>query len=107
MPIYEFRCKECGKVSEFQMKMSDPNPQTCPSCGREKSLNKIMSLPSFQLKGGGWYSEGYDGKSNKTAASGPKSESSDSGSSSPSSSSSSESSSTPAAPASGSTAKKD
>lgn len=78
MPIYEFRCKDCGKVSEFQMKMSDPNPQTCPTCG-EHSLSKIMSLPSFQLKGGGWYAEGYDSKSNKSA-SGPKPESSDSAS---------------------------
>ncbi len=76
MPIYEFRCKDCGKVSEFQMKMSDPNPQNCPTCG-EPSLTKIMSLPSFQLKGGGWYSEGYDGRSNKASAS-PKSEGSES-----------------------------
>ncbi len=78
MPIYEFRCKDCGKVSEFQMKMSDPNPQNCPTCG-EPSLSKIMSLPSFQLKGGGWYSEGYDGRSNKASAS-PNSEGSESSS---------------------------
>ncbi|MBC7660973.1 MAG: zinc ribbon domain-containing protein [Chitinophagaceae bacterium] len=65
MPIYEFRCKDCGQVSEFQMKMSDPNPTTCPTCGHLGALSKIMSLPSFQLKGGGWYSDAYDGKSNK------------------------------------------
>lgn len=106
MPIYEFRCKECGKVAEFQMKMSDPNPQTCPTCGQQ-GLSKIMSLPSFQLKGGGWYSDAYDGKSNK-AASGPKSEGSESSgasasepsvSSSASPASGAAASSTPAAPA--------
>ncbi|MES2744309.1 MAG: zinc ribbon domain-containing protein [Bdellovibrionota bacterium] len=80
MPIYEYRCKDCGNVSEFQMKMSDPHPSTCPTCGHN-TLSKIMSLPSFQLKGGGWYSDAYDGKSNK-AASGPKGEGSDSSSAS-------------------------
>ena len=99
MPIYEFRCKECSKVAEFQMKMSDPNPRTCPTCGQQ-GLSKIMSLPSFQLKGGGWYSDAYDGKSNK-AASGPKSEGSDSNGSSGSEPAASTS---PASPASGSAA---
>lgn len=72
MPIYEYRCKDCGKVSEFQMKMSDPNPEICPTCGRP-ALHKIMSLPSFQLKGGGWYSDAYDGKSNKAGSKGDES----------------------------------
>lgn len=67
MPIYEFRCQECEKVSEFQLKLADPHPQDCPLCGRP-ALKKIMSLPSFQLKGGGWYAEAYDGKSNKRDA---------------------------------------
>ncbi|SME96844.1 FmdB family zinc ribbon protein [Pseudobacteriovorax antillogorgiicola] len=65
MPLYEFRCGECQSVSEFRMKMSDPNPSICPECGAE-SLTKIMSAAAFHLKGGGWYSEGYDGKSNKS-----------------------------------------
>lgn len=64
MPLYEFRCGECAKVSEFQLKMSDPSPTTCPVCGKG-ALTKIMSLPAFQLKGSGWYKDAYDGKSNK------------------------------------------
>jgi putative FmdB family regulatory protein len=88
MPLYEFRCGECAKVSEFQLKMSDPSPTTCPVCGKG-TLTKIMSLPAFQLKGSGWYKDAYDGKSNK------KPEASNASSSS--SASSGESSSTPAA----------
>ncbi|WP_141732028.1 FmdB family zinc ribbon protein [Oligoflexus tunisiensis] len=64
MPLYEFRCGECAKISEFQLKMSDPSPTTCPVCG-QGTLTKIMSLPAFQLKGSGWYKDAYDGKSNK------------------------------------------
>lgn len=99
MPIYEFRCQECSKVSEFQLKIADPHPQTCPACGRD-GLKKIMSLPSFQLKGGGWYSDSYDGRSNKksNASSGSSSEASSSPASSGSeASSASSSSATPAA----------
>ena len=76
MPIYEFRCEACGKVSEFQMKISDPHPTDCPLC-TQPQLRKIMSLPSFQLKGGGWYSDSYDGKSNKKSGSGQDSSSKD------------------------------
>lgn len=66
MPIYEYRCNDCGKIAEFQMKISDPHPVDCPACGHA-ALKKIMSLPAFQLKGGGWYADAYDGKSNRKA----------------------------------------
>lgn len=69
MPLYEYRCSECGQVSEFRMKMSDPNPEVCPSCGSSSPLSKLISQTAFHLKGGGWYSEGYTGPSNKKAES--------------------------------------
>ena len=56
MPIYEFKCSNCEEISEFQLKLSDPNPETCESCGKG-SLSKIISSTSFQLKGGGWYGD--------------------------------------------------
>ena len=58
MPIYEFRCGNCEKVSEVVLKFSDPYPETCPTCNKGP-LTKLISKVSFQLKGGGWYSEGY------------------------------------------------
>lgn len=58
MPIYEYKCASCGKVSEFMMKMSDPSPEQCPAC-HKGPLSKLMSQTSFQLAGGGWYSQGY------------------------------------------------
>jgi len=103
MPIYEFRCKDCGKVSEFQMKMSDPNPQICPTCGHP-ALAKIMSLPSFQLKGGGWYSDAYDGKSNKAGSKGAESPNGDAAAAADVPAAASAATSTPAAVSSTSTA---
>lgn len=74
MPLYEYQCEKCEEVSEFRMKMSDPDPKTCPKCGSEP-LRKLMSSTAFQLKGGGWYSEGYDGQSNKKSGDSKKSSS--------------------------------
>ena len=58
MPIYEFQCKKCSEVSDFNLKMSDPNPENCPHCGGDE-LQKLISSSSFALKGGGWYSDLY------------------------------------------------
>ncbi|BHH84131.1 FmdB family zinc ribbon protein [Desulforhopalus sp. 52FAK] len=57
MPVYEYECKACEKVFEIQQKMAD-NPLTeCPEC--KGPIAKLMSMSSFQLKGGGWYADGY------------------------------------------------
>ncbi|OIO55002.1 MAG: transcriptional regulator [Alphaproteobacteria bacterium CG_4_10_14_0_2_um_filter_63_37] len=53
MPIYEYRCTDCGHQFEVRQKMSDPAPEGCPACG--KPVEKLMSAAGFQLKGGGWY----------------------------------------------------
>lgn len=71
MPLYEYKCDDCGAVSEFQMKMSDAHPESCPKCGAG-SLRKLISQTAFQLKGGGWYNEGYTGPSNKKPEAKPK-----------------------------------
>ena len=62
MPIYEYECSGCEKVFEVQQRMSDDPLKTCPECKGE--VKKLVSASSFQLKGGGWYSDGYSGPSN-------------------------------------------
>lgn len=54
MPIYEYRCSACGQQCELIQKFSDEPATTCPNCGKE-GLNRLISAPSFQLKGSGWY----------------------------------------------------
>ena len=67
MPIYEYRCSECGFQDEFLQKHSDPLMTVCPSCGKE-SLKKLLSAAGFQLKGSGWYATDFKGSGAKPAA---------------------------------------
>lgn len=67
MPIYEYRCSECGFQDEFLQKLSDPLMTVCPSCGKE-SLKKLLSAAGFQLKGSGWYATDFKGSGSKPVA---------------------------------------
>ncbi len=55
MPVYEFEC-ECGNVTESLVKLGT-KVIDCPKC--HKKAKKIMSLCAFELKGSGWYADGY------------------------------------------------
>ncbi len=59
MPIYEYRCPRCGHTLEVMQKISDPAPSPCPGCQGTDPLERLVSRTSFQLKGGGWYSDLY------------------------------------------------
>jgi len=67
MPIYEYQCKKCKKINEFIQKFSDPPMTDCSECGKKGSLEKLMSLGSFQLKGSGWYITDYARKDKGTS----------------------------------------
>ena len=54
MPIYDYKCSDCEHEIEIIQKFSDEPKTLCPKCNKE-SLLKIVSAPSFRLKGGGWY----------------------------------------------------
>jgi putative FmdB family regulatory protein len=54
MPIYEFECAACGNVFDRLQKISEPDPDTCPSCGKHK-VRRRVTAPAFRLAGSGWY----------------------------------------------------
>ena len=54
MPIYAYRCEDCGHAQDFLQKMSDPLIAVCPNCG-SANFRKQLTAAGFQLKGGGWY----------------------------------------------------
>ncbi|MCW5203579.1 zinc ribbon domain-containing protein [Desulfobulbus sp. US1] len=57
MPIYEYECPACEKVFEVHQGINDNPLTSCSVCGGD--VKKIVSMSSFHLKGGGWYSDGY------------------------------------------------
>lgn len=64
MPIYEYRCQNCGHSFEQLQKVTDKLLHTCPECGK-KQLIKLISNTSFQLKGTGWYVTDFKNKKEK------------------------------------------
>lgn len=70
MPTYEYKC-ECGKVFEYEQRISEPaltvcpfctDGKDCPNCGKKQTPCKVERLivaGNFILKGNGWYKDGY------------------------------------------------
>ena len=69
MPIYEYRCLECGFQDEYLQKLSEPQLTVCPTCGKE-SFRKLVSAAGFQLKGSGWYATDFRNSGSKPGKSG-------------------------------------
>jgi putative FmdB family regulatory protein len=68
MPIYEYKCQQCGEHLEVRQSVSDKPLSTCEKC--HGKLEKQWSLSGFQFKGAGWYVTDYAGK--KAEAKAPK-----------------------------------
>ena len=64
MPIYEYKCLKCEHQFEVIQRFSDNPVETCPACNR-KTVKKLVSAPSFRLKGGGWYETDFKTGSKK------------------------------------------
>ena len=76
MPIYEYKCQQCGAHFEKRQSVSDEPLTTCEKChGR---LEKQWSLSGFQFKGAGWYVTDYAGKKGIAPDAGNKSSSGES-----------------------------
>lgn len=104
MPIYEYRCPDCGHEFEIMQRMSDDPVRVCPECSAE-NVSKLISRTSFVLKGGGWYKDHYGlkgGGSGSAAAEGAGASTSDAPASTSSTSSSDASSGSSSSDSSGS-----
>lgn len=71
MPIYEYRCTECGHQNEYLQKVSEPPLSVCPSCAKA-TFTKLLSTAGFQLKGTGWYATDFKGKGAKPGENKPE-----------------------------------
>ena len=61
MPMYQYKCPECGAELETLQKVGAPAPQcSTEGCvGHKKPMQKKVSRSSFILQGGGWAKDGY------------------------------------------------
>lgn len=50
MPIFDFRCKECG--NNFELLVLGPTAYECPQCG-SSDVDKLVSLPAPKGKTAG------------------------------------------------------
>lgn len=54
MPIYEYHCPSCLKTFDRLQKIDAPRQINCIYCDSTKA-SRLVSSPSFRLKGQGWY----------------------------------------------------
>ena len=54
MPIYEYKCQNCGHFFEVLQRINEVSLSDCPKCKKD-ALKKLVSAPNFRLKGEGWY----------------------------------------------------
>jgi putative FmdB family regulatory protein len=57
MPLYEYKCRQCGEIFEVLQKFSDPKLKVHAACGGV--VERLLSSPAFQFKGTGWYVTDY------------------------------------------------
>ena len=58
MPIYEFRCEECGKITEALVPMGDTSAVACASCGSKKTKRKFSTFGTSSGSSGSSSSSG-------------------------------------------------
>jgi putative FmdB family regulatory protein len=69
MPIYAYRCDDCGFAKDVLQKISDAPLTVCEACGHP-TFRKQLTAAGFQLKGTGWYVTDFrnGGSASKPAA---------------------------------------
>jgi putative FmdB family regulatory protein len=61
VPLYEYKCRKCGRLTEKIESVSGPYLKKCPHCGGK--VEAVITAPSIQFKGAGWYVTDYAKKS--------------------------------------------
>ncbi len=89
MPVYTYRCDNCGVQFDRKQSFTDPLLKVCPDCGK-KTLHKVYTPVGIVFKGSGFYATDHrspSGQHTSKTSHEEKSSSSNSGKSSGSESS--------------------
>lgn len=54
MPVYTYRCDNCGVQFDHRQSFSDPILEVCPECS-EKAIHKVYTPVGIVFKGSGFY----------------------------------------------------
>lgn len=77
MPVYTYRCENCGVQFEKHQSFTDNPLKTCPEC-KKKALTKVITPTKIIFKGSGFYATDHkspSGNSTSTKKSETKTES--------------------------------
>ncbi len=83
MPVYTYRCDNCGVQFEKTQKFSDQPLTRCPECGK-KALRKVYTPVGIVFKGSGFYATDHRSPSGSNRSSASHTEESKSSESKPS-----------------------
>jgi putative FmdB family regulatory protein len=61
LPLYPYRCTQCGHRFEKIQKFGAKPEKACPKCGG--ALERPLTVPGLSFKGAGWYVNDYAAKS--------------------------------------------
>ncbi|MDB5028800.1 MAG: FmdB family transcriptional regulator [Candidatus Eremiobacteraeota bacterium] len=53
MPLYDYQCRTCSKVTEVRHGFREPHDGTCPHCGGE--MARVFNPAGIVFKGSGFY----------------------------------------------------
>jgi putative FmdB family regulatory protein len=71
MPLYEYKCANCGKKFEKIQKFSDEPLTVHEECG-SGPVERLISVSALQFKGSGWYVNDYAKNGGPSKESGSK-----------------------------------
>jgi putative FmdB family regulatory protein len=66
LPLYAYRCTQCGHKFEKIQRFSAKPEKACPECGG--ALERPLTAPGLKFKGSGFYVNDYSVKSSAPAA---------------------------------------
>ncbi len=53
MPLYDYRCAQCGKDTEVRHGFNDTHAEPCPHCGG--TMSRVFNPAPIVFKGSGFY----------------------------------------------------
>lgn len=68
MPIYTYRCENCGVQFDRQQHFDDPVLKKCPECGK-LALRKVYLPVGIVFKGSGFYATDHRSPSGQISSS--------------------------------------